>query len=61
MAHAYNRRDFIKLLAAGAATGALSGCATTPQVRKPIGRVIVIGGGYGGVGHGGARKPRHLH
>jgi sulfite dehydrogenase len=48
MAHAYNRRDFIKLLAAGAATGTLSGCATTPRVRKPIGRVIVIGGGYGG-------------
>jgi len=48
MAHAYNRRDFIKLLAAGAATGTLASCATTPEVRKPIGRVIVIGGGYGG-------------
>ena len=48
MAHAYNRRDFIKFLAAGAATSTFSGCATTPEVRKPIGRVIVIGGGYGG-------------
>ena len=48
MAHAYNRRDFIKLLAAGAATGTLAGCATTSEAQKPIGRVIVIGGGYGG-------------
>jgi sulfite dehydrogenase len=48
MAHAYNRRDFIKFLAAGAATGTLAGCATTPAMQKPIGRVIVIGGGYGG-------------
>jgi sulfide dehydrogenase [flavocytochrome c] flavoprotein chain len=48
MAHAYNRRDFLKLLAAGAATGTLAGCATTPEVQKPIGRVAVIGGGYGG-------------
>jgi sulfite dehydrogenase len=48
MAHAYNRRDFIKLIAAGAATGTLAGCATTPEVQKPIGRVAVIGGGYGG-------------
>jgi len=48
MAHAYNRRDFLKLLAAGAATGTLAGCATTPEVKKPIGRVAVIGGGYGG-------------
>jgi sulfite dehydrogenase len=48
MAHAFNRRDFIKLLAAGAATGTLAGCVTTPEVQKPIGRVAVIGGGYGG-------------
>jgi sulfite dehydrogenase len=48
MAHAYNRRDFIKFLAAGAATGTLAGCATAPEMQKPIGRVAVIGGGYGG-------------
>jgi sulfite dehydrogenase len=48
MTHAYNRRDFIKFLAAGAASGTLAGCATTPEVQKPIGRVIVIGGGFGG-------------
>jgi sulfide dehydrogenase [flavocytochrome c] flavoprotein subunit len=48
MADAYNRRDFIKFLAAGAATGTLAACATTPEAQKPIGRVIVIGGGYGG-------------
>jgi sulfide dehydrogenase [flavocytochrome c] flavoprotein chain len=44
------RREFLK---AGAAAGAalvapLSGCSTTPEARKPIGRVMVIGGGYGG-------------
>ena len=44
----FNRRDFLKLTAAGAAGAALAGCATAPEVRKPIGRVIVIGGGYGG-------------
>ncbi len=48
MAQAYNRRDFIKLLAAGAATGTLAACATTPTAQKPVGRVIVIGAGYGG-------------
>ncbi len=48
MDHAYNRRDFIKFLAASAATGTLAGCATAPEMKKPIGRVVVIGGGYGG-------------
>lgn len=48
MAHAYNRRDFIKFLAAGAATGTLASCANMPGAQKPIGRVVVIGGGYGG-------------
>ena len=47
MAQAYNRRDFIKFLAAGAATGTLAGCAAM-QAQKPIGRVVVIGAGYGG-------------
>ena len=42
------RRDFLKLTAAGAASATLAGCATVAEVRKPIGRVIVIGGGYGG-------------
>ena len=44
----FNRRDFIKLAGAGAATAALAGCAGTPEVRKPLARVIVVGGGYGG-------------
>ena len=44
----YNRRDFLKATAAGAASAALAGCATVSEVRKPIGRVIVVGGGYGG-------------
>jgi sulfide dehydrogenase [flavocytochrome c] flavoprotein chain len=48
MTHAYNRRDFMKFLAAGAASGTLAGCATVPQTQKPIGRVMVIGAGYGG-------------
>ena len=48
MTHAYNRRDFIKFLAAGTAAGTLGACATTPESHKPVGRVIVVGAGYGG-------------
>jgi sulfide dehydrogenase [flavocytochrome c] flavoprotein subunit len=46
----FNRRDFLKLSAAGASLGGLTlaGCASTPQPPKTIGRVVVIGGGYGG-------------
>lgn len=44
----FTRRDFLKLTAAGASSAALAGCATVPEVRKPLGRVIVIGAGYGG-------------
>jgi sulfide dehydrogenase [flavocytochrome c] flavoprotein chain len=44
----FTRRDFLKLTAAGASGAALAGCATVPEVRKPVGRVIVIGAGYGG-------------
>jgi sulfide dehydrogenase [flavocytochrome c] flavoprotein subunit len=44
----FNRRDFLKATAAGAASTALAGCAAVPEARKPIGRVVVIGGGYGG-------------
>jgi len=44
----FTRRDFLKLSAAGTASAALTGCATTPEIKKPIGRVIVIGGGFGG-------------
>ena len=40
-----NRRTFIKAGAAGASL-ALAGCATTPS--RPLARVVVIGGGYGG-------------
>jgi len=42
------RRDFLKLSAAGTASAALAGCATAPYSGKPIGRVVVIGGGFGG-------------
>jgi NADPH-dependent 2,4-dienoyl-CoA reductase/sulfur reductase-like enzyme len=53
MTNDYTRREFIKAIGAGAAAAAtpaiLSGCATEPAAPpKPIGRVIVIGGGYGG-------------
>ncbi|MBI3374709.1 MAG: FAD-dependent oxidoreductase [Betaproteobacteria bacterium] len=41
---AFDRREFIKLLGAGAALGA-AGCATTGA---PKARVVVIGGGFGG-------------
>ena len=44
----FTRRDFLKLTAAGASSAALAGCATAPEFRKPVGRVIVIGAGYGG-------------
>lgn len=49
----FNRREFLKVSGA-AATGAavtslLPGCATEPEApSKPVGRVIVIGGGFGG-------------
>src|SRR5215207_6579799 len=42
------RRDFIKALGAGAAGAALSGCAAMKESPKSAGRVVVIGGGYGG-------------
>ena len=38
------RREFIKLVSAGAALAALPGCATTSG-GKTIGRVVVVGGG----------------
>jgi NADPH-dependent 2,4-dienoyl-CoA reductase/sulfur reductase-like enzyme len=53
MTNDYTRREFIKAIGAGAAAAAtpaiLSGCATEPAAPpKPVGRVIVIGAGYGG-------------
>ena len=43
------RRDFLKTSGALAASSFLPGCATAPSApSKPVGRVIVIGGGYGG-------------
>jgi len=44
MTREFRRRDFVKLLGAGAAVS-LAGCAIAPN---SAGRVIVIGGGYGG-------------
>lgn len=41
-----SRREFIKWISAGAGLGALSGCATLPEGKA--GRVVVIGGGFGG-------------
>jgi sulfite dehydrogenase len=53
MSEDFSRRDYITAVGAGAAAAAtplvLSGCATEPAAPpKPIGRVIVIGAGYGG-------------
>ena len=47
---AFNRRDFLRMSAASAGLGGLTlaGCATTPQAPKTIGRVVVIGAGFGG-------------
>jgi NADPH-dependent 2,4-dienoyl-CoA reductase/sulfur reductase-like enzyme len=44
MTRTFDRRDFLKLTGAAAAL-ATAGCATTPQTK---GRVVVIGGGFGG-------------
>src|SRR5882762_341599 len=41
------RRDFVKWLSASAAISASNGCATA-TASKTVGRVVVIGGGYGG-------------
>lgn len=43
----FSRREFLKVAAAGAASTVFSGCATVPDAKK-IGRVVVIGGGFGG-------------
>ncbi len=43
-----DRRAFLKVTGATAATSLLSACATVPGPQKPLARVIVIGGGYGG-------------
>jgi sulfite dehydrogenase len=53
MSNDYTRREFIKAIGAGAAAAAtpalLAGCAMEPAAPpKPVGRVIVIGGGYAG-------------
>ena len=45
MTGAFNRRDFIKYLAA-ATTASLASCAFGPP--KPVGRVVVVGGGFAG-------------
>src|SRR2546430_15463424 len=45
----FARRDFLKTSSALAAASLLPGCATEPAApSRPIGRVIVIGGGFGG-------------
>lgn len=46
----FDRRDFLKLSAAGIVVGAFPGCATTAGeiVKKKGQRVIIVGGGFGG-------------
>jgi sulfide dehydrogenase [flavocytochrome c] flavoprotein subunit len=46
-AQAYTRRDVLKALSLSTAVGTLSACATMDE-RRSIGRVVVIGAGYGG-------------
>jgi sulfide dehydrogenase [flavocytochrome c] flavoprotein subunit len=48
MTHSFSRRDFIKVVGAGTAGAALAGCASTLSSTRTAGRVVVIGGGYGG-------------
>ena len=45
--HDFKRRDLLKLGAAAVAVTSLSACETMPG-RKSLGRVVVIGAGYGG-------------
>jgi NADPH-dependent 2,4-dienoyl-CoA reductase/sulfur reductase-like enzyme len=45
--HATVRRDLLKLGGAGALLSTVAGCATT-SAPKPLGKVVVIGAGYGG-------------
>ena len=43
------RREFLKLAAtASASMPFFAGCAGTSEIKKPIGRVLIVGGGYGG-------------
>jgi sulfide dehydrogenase [flavocytochrome c] flavoprotein chain len=45
----FSRRDFLRSSGAAAAASLLPGCAARPAASsKPVGRVVVIGGGYGG-------------
>ncbi|OGA33693.1 MAG: flavocytochrome C [Betaproteobacteria bacterium RIFCSPLOWO2_12_FULL_62_13b] len=43
-----SRRDFLAAGGAAAVSAAFSGCAAMGEARKPVGRVMVIGAGYGG-------------
>lgn len=44
----FNRREFLKLSAAGAALSSLGGLAGCAGSVKPAGHVVVVGGGFGG-------------
>jgi NADH dehydrogenase FAD-containing subunit len=48
----FSRRAFLRLAGGGLAgatlPGWLAGCATTSGSERPVGRVVVVGGGYGG-------------
>lgn len=43
-----SRRELLKFAGAGAALSAIGGCASTPEVKKPLGQVVIVGGGWGG-------------
>ena len=47
MDNRFSRRGFLKFAGAGAVAATLPGCAAVPQA-KTVGRVVVIGGGFGG-------------
>lgn len=42
----FSRRDLMRLAASGAMVSSLTGCATAS--RRPLGRVVVVGGGFSG-------------
>ena len=45
---ALNRRGFVGVMSLGAASAMVGGCATTSGAGGNMGKVIVVGGGYGG-------------
>jgi len=53
--HAFTRRDMLRFATASTTLSLLSACAGAGPVLKPVGKVVVVGGGFGG-----ATAAKHL-